>query len=176
MVSIAKYVTKNHLHILSFLATWDWNERKAVMMCLPSLQYVLRWDTDQSQHHNNFSIQQILLEASVVLWSTFPVFKNNPPCFCNQFSSVAQSCPTLCDPMNRSTPGLPVHHQLPEFTQTHVHWVSDAIQPSHPLLSPFPPVPNPSQHQSFPMSQHFAWGFCNREEQNLTTCCMFPLL
>ena len=67
-----------------------------------------------------------------------------------QFSSVqsAQSCPTLCDPMNRSTPGLPVHHQHPEFTQTHVHRVSDAIQPSHPLSSPSPPVPNPSQHQS----------------------------
>ena len=65
-----------------------------------------------------------------------------------QFSSVTQSCPTLCDPMNRSMPGLPVHHQLPEFTQTHVHRVSDAIQPSHPLSSPSPPAPNPSQHQS----------------------------
>ena len=65
-----------------------------------------------------------------------------------QFSSVAQSCPTLCDPMNHSTPGLPVHHQLSEFTQTHVHRVGDAIQPSHPLLSPSPPAPNPSQHQS----------------------------
>ena len=65
-----------------------------------------------------------------------------------QFSSVAQSCPTLCDPMNRSTPGLPVHHQLPEFTQTHVPQVSDAIQPSHPRSSPSPPAPNPSQHQS----------------------------
>ena len=65
-----------------------------------------------------------------------------------QFSSVAQSSPTLCDPMNHSTPGLPVHHQLPEFTQTHVHRVSDAIQPSHPLSSPSPPAPNPSQHQS----------------------------
>ena len=64
-----------------------------------------------------------------------------------QFSSVAQSYPTLCDPMNRSMRGLPVHHQLPEFTQTHVHRVSDAIQPSHPLSSPSPPVPNPSQHQ-----------------------------
>ena len=64
-----------------------------------------------------------------------------------QFSSVAQSCPTLCDPMNRSMPGHHVHHQLPEFTQTHVHWVSNAIQPSHPLSSPSPPVPNPSQHQ-----------------------------
>ena len=65
-----------------------------------------------------------------------------------QFSSVAQSCPTLCDPMNHSTPGLPVHHQLPEFTQTQVHRVSDAIQPSDPLASPSPPAPNPSQHQS----------------------------
>ena len=65
-----------------------------------------------------------------------------------QFSSVTQSCPTLCDPMNRSTPGLPVHHQLPEFTQTHVHLVIDAIQPSYPLLFPSPPAPNPSQHQS----------------------------
>ena len=74
------------------------------------------------------------------------------------FSSVAQSWPTLCDPMNRSMPGLPVHHQLPEFTQTHVHWVSDGIQPSHPVSSPSPPAPNPSQHQSFPMSQLFAWG------------------
>ena len=76
--------------------------------------------------------------------------------FCNvnttyasvQFSSVSQSCPTLCDPMNCSTPGCLVHHQILEFTQTHVHRVSDAIQPSHPLLSPFPPSPNPSQHQS----------------------------
>ena len=61
---------------------------------------------------------------------------------------VAQSCLTLCDPMNCSTPGLPVHHQLPEFTQTHVHRVSDAIHSSHPLSSPSPPAPNPSQHQS----------------------------
>ena len=64
-----------------------------------------------------------------------------------QFSSVTQSCPTLCDPMNHSTPGLPVHHQLPEFTQTQVHRVHDAIQPSHPGSSPSPPAPNPSQHQ-----------------------------
>ena len=64
-----------------------------------------------------------------------------------QFSWVTQSCLTLCDPMNRSMPGLPVHHQLPEFTQTHVHWVSDAIPPSHPLSSPFPPALNLSQHQ-----------------------------
>ena len=85
-----------------------------------------------------------------------------------QFSSVSQSCLTLCDPMNRSMPGLPVHHQLPEFTQTHLHRVGDAIQPSHPLLSPSPTAPNPSQHQglfqlvnssgSFTMSQLFAQG------------------
>ena len=65
-----------------------------------------------------------------------------------QIRSVAKSFPTLCDPMNRSTPGLPVHHLLPEFTETHVHRVSDAIRPSHPLSSPSPPAPNPSQHQS----------------------------
>ena len=64
-----------------------------------------------------------------------------------QFSSVSQMCPTLCDPMDCSMPGFPVHHQLPEFTQTHVHWASDAIQPSHPLSSPSPPAVNPSQHQ-----------------------------
>ena len=65
-----------------------------------------------------------------------------------QFSSVAQSCLTLCDPMNHSAPGLPGHHLLLEFTQTHVHRVGDAIQPSNPLLSPSPSAPNPSQHQS----------------------------
>ena len=85
-----------------------------------------------------------------------------------QFSSAAQSCPTLCDPMNRSTPGLPVHHQLPELTQTHVHWVGDATQPSHPLSSPSPPAPSPSSLNHWdwlnhiglthPMSQLFAWG------------------
>ena len=66
-----------------------------------------------------------------------------------QFSSVAQSCLTLCDPMNRSTPGLPVYHHLPEFTQTHVHRVSDAIQPSHPQSSPSPPAPNPPSIKVF---------------------------
>ena len=72
-----------------------------------------------------------------------------------QFSSVAQLCLTLCDPMNRSTPDVPVHLQLPEFTQTRVHQVSDAIQPSHPRSSPSPAT-NPSQHESFPMNQLFA--------------------
>ena len=75
-----------------------------------------------------------------------------------QFSSVAQSFPILCDPMNHSTPGLPVHHQLPEFTQTHVHQIGDAIQPSHPLSSPSPPAPNPSQRQSL-----FQWVNSSQE-------------
>ena len=75
-----------------------------------------------------------------------------------QFSSVAQLCPTLCNPMNRSIPGLRVHHHLPEFTQTHVHQVGDAIQPSHPLSSPFPPAPNPSWHQSL-----FQWVSSSHE-------------
>ena len=75
-----------------------------------------------------------------------------------QFSSVAQSCPIFCDPMNCSRPGLSVHHQLPDITQTHVHRISDAIQPSHLLSFPSPPAPNPSLHQSFPVSQLFAWG------------------
>ena len=71
-----------------------------------------------------------------------------------QFGSVTQSCPTLCDPMNCSTPGLPVHNQLPEFTQIHVHQVGDVIQPSLPLSSPSPPARNPSQHQSPPRKKY----------------------
>ena len=76
----------------------------------------------------------------------------------HQFSSVAQSCPTLCDPMNRSTPGLPVYHQLPEFTQTHVHRVTVAIQPSHPLSSPSPPAPNPSQSHTASYNSRTYWS------------------
>ena len=80
-------------------------------------------------------------------WTTTSWYWLNSETYSVQFRSVAQSCPTLCDPMNRSMTGLPVHHQLPEFTQIHVHQVSDAIQPSHPLSSPSPPASNPSQHQ-----------------------------
>ena len=75
-----------------------------------------------------------------------------------QFSSVTPSCPTLCDPMNHSTPGLPVHHQLPEFTQTHVHRVGYSIQPSHPLSSPSSCPQSLPALEFFPMSQLFAWG------------------
>ena len=84
-----------------------------------------------------------ILQARVLEWGAIAFSYTIP------FSSVQSlSRVRLCDPMNRSTPGLPVHHQLPEFTQTQVHPVSDAIQPSHPLSSPSPPAPNPSQHQS----------------------------
>ena len=79
--------------------------------------------------------------AQLSLW-TFSNIRSD------KIRSVAQSCPILCDPMNHSTPGLPVSHKLQDFTETQVHWVSDAIQPSHPLSSPSPPAPNPSQYQS----------------------------
>ena len=87
---------------------------------------IIGWTGEKRYRKNFTTLQRRMLTAASV-----------------QFSSAAQSCPTLCDPMNRSTPGLPVHHQLPEFTETHVHWVGDAIQPSHPLSSPFflPPIP-----------------------------------
>ena len=91
--------------------------------------------TEDREHHWNLKCQDANLKIDLFYTK-------------HQFSSVTQSCPTLCDPMNLSTPGLPIHHQLLEFTQTHVHRVSDAIQPSHPLSSPSAPAPNPSQHQS----------------------------
>ena len=93
----------------------------------------------ESMMPSNHLLQHHSSKASVLQCSAF---------FMSSVSSVAQSCPALCDPMNPSTPGLPVHHQLPEFTQTHVHWVGDAIQLSHPLLFPSLPAPNPSPHQS----------------------------
>ena len=94
-----------------------------------------------------------------LIWRKYSQHFNSLDLFFSQsVSSLAQLCPTLCNAMNHNTPSLPVHHHLPEFTQTHVHRVSYTIQPSHPLLSPSPPAPSPSQHQSFPMSQLFAWG------------------
>ena len=89
------------------------------------------------EQSNNRS-SQLLLTVSPLVNCLLP----------NQLSSVTRSCPTLCDPMNHTTPGLPVHHQLPEFTQTHVQCVGDAIQPSHPLSSPSRPALNLFQHQS----------------------------
>ena len=94
-------------------------------------------------------LSEITKYITLLFYKWIPVYRFQNVLKSLQFNSVAQPCPTLWDPMNRSTPGLPVHQQLPEFTQTHVHWVSDAIQPSsHPLSSPSPPAPNPSQHHS----------------------------
>ena len=88
-----------------------------------------------------------ILQARILEWVAFPFSRSSKLRDRTQFSSVAQSCPTLCDPMNCSMPSLPVHYQLPESTQTHVHRVGDAIQPSHPLSSPSPPALNLSQYQ-----------------------------
>ena len=86
-------------------------------------------------------------KGDCTFWHSSNLIKTSQSLVTVQFSSVAQSCLTLCDPVNHSTPGLPVHHHLLEFTQTHVQRVRDAIQPSHPRSSPSPPAPNPSQHQ-----------------------------
>ena len=111
---------------------------------------------------NNAHLIVLSLRAQGVYLIQSQSQKNWLLIFLVQFSSVAQSCPILWDPMNRSTPGLPVHHQLPEFTQTHIHRVSDAIQPSHPLSSPSPSAPNPSQHQSL-----FQWVNSSHEVANV---------
>ena len=97
---------------------------------------------EQLHYHQYVEIHRIILWLPRIQNSSHSLYPSA------QFSSVTQSCPTLCDPMNCSRPGFPVHHQLQEFTQTHVHRVGDAIQPSHPLSFPSPPAPNPSQHQS----------------------------
>ena len=108
------------------------------------------WDLWEDQLKILFSGYELVL---------LPPLRNRFSQHLFQFSSVTDSCPALCEPMNCSTPGLPVYHQLPEFTQTHVHLVGDAIQPSHPLSSPLPPAPNPSQHQSFSNESvlHMRW-------------------
>ena len=101
--------------------------------------------------------------------------------YVDQFSSVAQSCPTLCDPMNCSMPGLPVHHQLTESTQTHVHWVGDAVQPSHPLSSPSPSALNPSQHQGLckwvsslhQVAKVLKFHLPMNNQSGLICCCIF---
>ena len=107
------------------------------------------------------SLDNSLSKKNIVLFPCKPPVRALSYIKCllkHQFSSVAQSCPTLCDPMNRSTPGLPVHHQLPEFTQTHIHQVGDAIQPPHSLSSPSPPALNLSQHQGL-----FQWVSSSHE-------------
>ena len=122
-VSLFQRVPSTHTESQQNNTLWNFYHHRLVF------SFVCPW-TSSKHNHTKCAVSWLVSSASV------------------QFSSVAQSCPTLCDPMNRSTPGLPVHHQLPEFTQIHVPRVSDALQPSHPLSSPSPPAPNPYQHQS----------------------------
>ena len=126
--------------------TWDRHVvlRVCVCVCVTCYFSYCRCKSHTHTHtpdENEREIQrkQKLKDMSFEQWGSISrsIFTNSV-----QFSSVAQSCPTLCDSMNHSTPGLLVHHQLPKITQTHVHWVGDAIQPSHPLSSPSPPAPN----------------------------------
>ena len=118
-----KWKLKNHSRLKKTKETWKLN----FALCYPGLNFVLR--------------EKQYIKKHWVSWENW--IKESI------FSSVQSlSRVQLCDPMNRNMPGFPVYHQLPEFTQTHIHRVSDAIQPSHPLSSPSPPAPNPSQHQS----------------------------
>ena len=134
-------------------ATWEAPEESGPRMpstfCFVSPLVALRCSVSSCWTWNEREEKPFLLE--VPSWKRHAVLYSHSfskiPLHSVQFSSVTQLCPTLCDPMNRSTPGLPVHHQLPEFIQAHVHWVGDAIQLPHPLSSPSPPAPNPSQHQ-----------------------------
>ena len=107
----------------------------------------IRWPKYWSFSFNNLSNEHARLISLRIDCLDLLAVQGTLKSLLQQIRSVTQLCLTLCDPMNCRTPGLPVHHQLPEFTQTHAHRVSDAIQPSHPLSSPSPPAPNPSQHQ-----------------------------
>ena len=122
-----------------------WSSDSALGLSLVSLIFLKSSVVFPISLFSSISLHWLLRKAFLTLL-TFP-WKSVFKWVSVQFSSVAQSCPTLCDPMNCSTPGLPVHYHLPEFTKTHVHRVGDAIQPSHPLSSPSPPAPNRSQHQ-----------------------------
>ena len=132
----------NLLYFLLKLISPENHQTKTLALLYPQIS-LLEWEDQKFTLINGWESESRHLSQ---VWPQ--VFEYDSGGVSVQFSSVAQSCSTLCDPMNRSTPGLPVQHQRLEFTQTRVHRVSDVIQPSHPLLSPFPPTPNPSQHQS----------------------------
>ena len=143
--------SKEHPGLISF--RMDWLDLLAVQGTLKSL---LKNHSSKASilHHSAFFTVQLshlyMTTGKIIALTRWTFVGKVMSLLFNMlsgFSSVAQSCLTLCNPMNRSTPGLPGHHQLPEFTQTHVHRVGDTIQPSHPLSSPSPPDPNPSQHQ-----------------------------
>ena len=145
--------------VLLVTQRYHWNKRDAFLLAgdsvLASMICRLRVSSGTSWEPFSDSLLGYIFRnwKNLTLQKAWSQYKlGNPPQknaseWHTQFSLVTQSCPTLCDPMNCSKPGLPVHHQLPEFTQTHIHRVGDAIQPSHPLSSPSPPAPNPSQHQ-----------------------------
>ena len=130
--------------ILYHASNLDWRFTSHVILCM------FQCHSPKSSHRRPLPESKRLFYISVsLLLSRTQGYRYHLSKFhIYAFSSVAQSCLILCSPVNHSTPGLPVHHQLLEFTQNHVHRVGDAIQPSHPLSSPFPPAPNPSQHQS----------------------------
>ena len=138
----------------SYITAKKWKQPK----CSSTDKWIGKmWDTHTTEYYSAIKKSYELKSCSNVdkLWRYFAKVKEARHKWSyiiwlhiyEMFSSVAQLCLTLCNPVNRSMPGLPVHHQLPEFTQTHAHRVGDAIQPSHPLLSPSPPAPHPSQHQ-----------------------------
>ena len=156
-------------HVQSFLKGF-WLEHLAGM---PHRQNWIRKKNMQYMLQSRLRISHYLMFWLLLKSVSYYLVSQTSPFFSHllssvQFSSVSQSCPTLCDPMNRSMPGLPVHHQLPECTQTHVHWVRDAIQPSHPLSSPSPPAPNPSQHQSL-----FQWVSSSHEVAKVLEFLLF---
>ena len=128
---------------ISFSSDEVWSEWSVVTQSFPTLCNPMDCSLPGSSIHG-------ILQARVLEWVAISFSKVHCTLLFSQhqFSSVTPLCSTLCDPMDCSTPGLPVHHQLPELTQIHVQWVSDAIQPSHPLSSPSPPAFNLSQHQS----------------------------
>ena len=148
----SKYLS-DHSYRITFLS--DHSQDQLVHLVVQSSSYINMSLWFIHEGHVSLVRVELLREGIPLIDQGFPGGSGGKESACNtgdlgsvpQFCSVAQSCPTLCDPMDCSTPGLPVHHQLPESTQTHVHRVSDAIQTSHPLLSPSPLAPNPSQHQ-----------------------------
>ena len=130
------------LQPIRLLCPWDFPDKNTGVACHFLLQRIsLIQGSNPGLLHCRQILYQLSYQGSTNMGASY-VFSSV------QLSSVAQSCPTLCDPMNCSTSGLPVHHHLQEFNQTHIYRVSDAIQPFHPLSSLFPPAPNPSQHQS----------------------------
>ena len=148
--SLSLWTTLRSLWLLEvYILLWAscFSFAKEIIISLPTVVMMPKWNPVGKSPEPLPDSSAVDTQCIISLKTLYSAFTNKM--FSSvQFSSVSQSCPTLCDPINRSTPGLPVHQQLPEFTQTHVHRVSDAIQPSHPLSSPSPLAPNPSQHQS----------------------------